>query len=76
MVRSLTLVLPYFPTATMERVEEEGQIATAKTLARMLSAIPITNAGPTRLVCFDIHALSERFYFADSYVVSNRNVPE
>jgi hypothetical protein len=29
MIKSLTVVLPYFPTGTMERVEEEGQIATA-----------------------------------------------
>lgn len=35
LARSLVLVLPYFPTGTMERVEEEGQIATAATLARV-----------------------------------------
>lgn len=27
------VVIPYFPTGTMERVDQEGQIATAKTLA-------------------------------------------
>jgi len=66
--KSLTLVLPYFPTGTMERVDYEGQIATAKTLARMLSAIPLCSSGPVRLVIFDIHALQERFYFGDNII--------
>jgi len=52
----------------MERIDEEGQIATAMTLARLLSATPITTCGPSRVVIFDIHALQERFYFGD-YVV-------
>lgn len=30
MARSLTVIVPYFPTGTMERVDKEGQIATAK----------------------------------------------
>ena len=29
LVNSLTVLMPYFPTGTMERVDEEGQIATA-----------------------------------------------
>jgi phosphoribosylpyrophosphate synthetase len=29
-VRSFRLILPFFPTATMERVDYEGQIVTAK----------------------------------------------
>ena len=36
LAKSLMLILPYFPTGTMERVEEEGQIATAMTMARMI----------------------------------------
>ncbi len=68
MVRSLILVLPYFPTGTMERVEEEGQIATAATLARLLSAVPLTISGPCKLVIYDIHALQERFYFGDNLI--------
>jgi ribose-phosphate pyrophosphokinase len=64
-VRSFTVVLPYFPTGTMERVEEPGEIATAATLARMLSAIPMTMSGPTQIVIYDIHALQELFYFSD-----------
>eukprot|EP00899_Mesostigma_viride_P027438 jgi/Mesvir1/787/Mv17385-RA.1 len=65
-VRSFTLVLPYFPTGTVERMEDEGDIATAVTLARMLSALPLSRGGPTPLVIFDIHALQERFYFSDN----------
>ncbi|HDQ40261.1 MAG TPA: hypothetical protein ENN39_04440 [Desulfonatronum sp.] len=68
-VRSFKLILPYYPTGTMERVEEEGQIATAATLARLLSDIPLTMYGPTQIVIYDIHALQERFYF------SNRVIP-
>ncbi|KAL2636457.1 hypothetical protein R1flu_007936 [Riccia fluitans] len=65
-VASFTLVLPFFPTGTLERMEDEGDIATAFTLARMLSNIPISRGGPTSLVIFDIHALQERFYFGDN----------
>ncbi|GAA0140759.1 nucleotide kinase [Lithospermum erythrorhizon] len=64
-VTSFTLVLPFFPTGTSERMEEEGDVATAFTLARILSNIPISRGGPTSLVIFDIHALQERFYFGD-----------
>jgi len=72
--RSLQIVLPYFPTGTMERVDEEGQIATAMTLARLLSATPPCPAtprgggGPAVLVTFDIHALPERFYFENGVI--------
>ncbi|KAL6954649.1 ribose phosphate diphosphokinase subunit prs3 [Sarracenia purpurea var. burkii] len=65
-VSSFTLVLPFFPTGTSERMEEEGDVATAFTLARILSNVPISRGGPTSLVIFDIHALQERFYFGDN----------
>lgn len=65
-VSSFTLVLPFFPTGTFERMEEEGDVATAFTLARILSNIPISRGGPTNMVIFDIHALQERFYFGDN----------
>lgn len=39
------------------QVEAEGDVATAFTLARMLSDIPLSRGGPTSLVIFDIHAL-------------------
>ncbi|XVF43941.1 hypothetical protein PTKIN_Ptkin02bG0081400 [Pterospermum kingtungense] len=65
-ISSFTLVLPFFPTGTSERMEDEGDVATAFTLARILSHIPTSRGGPTSLVTFDIHALQERFYFGDN----------
>lgn len=67
-VRSFKLVLPYFPVGTMERVAVEGEIATAATLARMLSDIPLSVGGPTQVVIYDIHAPQERFYFSDTVI--------
>lgn len=64
--RSLKVVLPFFPTATMERVDVRGEIATAKTLARMLSAIPPTKSGPAEIHFCDPHSPDLEFYFADS----------
>ncbi|XP_074656414.1 uncharacterized protein LOC141909723 [Tubulanus polymorphus] len=68
LARSFTVILPYFPTGTMERVDTEGQIATAKTLATILSAIPMTSRGPAQIMVFDIHALQERFYFSETVI--------
>ncbi|XP_071502479.1 uncharacterized protein [Diadema setosum] len=68
LARSFKFILPYFPTGTMERVDMEGQIATAKVLAMLLSAIPSTARGPAQIVMFDIHALPERFYFSDQVI--------
>lgn len=47
-------------------MEAEGDVATAFTLARILSDIPLSRGGPTSVVIFDIHALQERFYFGDT----------
>ncbi|ESO13112.1 hypothetical protein HELRODRAFT_184870 [Helobdella robusta] len=68
LAKSVTIILPYFPTGTMERVDHEGQIATAKTLASLLSAIPLTSCGPAQILLFDIHALQERFYFSEQVI--------
>lgn len=48
------------------QVETEGDVATAFTLARILTNVPPSRGGPTSLVVFDIHALQERFYFGDT----------
>ncbi len=48
------------------RSTQVGEIATAKTLARMLSATPMCTHGPTQFCVLDIHALQEQFYFSDS----------
>lgn len=62
--RSLRMLLPYFPVATMERVDYEGQIPTAEVLAVMLSRM--VEPGPYRLVIYDIHALAIRGFFKNS----------
>ncbi len=67
-VRSFKVVLPYYPTGTMERVDRDGQVATAATLAKMISGVPMTLSGPTQVIIFDIHALQERFYFSDQVI--------
>lgn len=68
-VKSLTIVLPYFPVGTMERVIEEGSVATANTYGILLSNLP--RAGrPCRLMMYDIHTLQNRFYFHDAVIPS------
>ena len=52
----------------MERVDVSGQIATAKTLSRMLCCTPATARGPPQILIYDIHSLQEQFYFADSII--------
>jgi ribose-phosphate pyrophosphokinase len=67
-VKSFKIILPYYPTGTMERVDQDGQIATAATLAKMVSNVPMTLSGPAQIILFDIHALQERFYFSDQVI--------
>lgn len=67
--RSLNVILPFFPVGTKERVEEEGEVATAMTMARMLGNIPPADH-PTRITILDIHALQTRFYFGDKVKVN------
>ena len=44
----------------LRRVDREGEVATASTLSRMISAVPVTPGGPARFLIFDIHALQIR----------------
>jgi len=68
-VQSLTVVLPFSPVGTMERVVREGQVATAATHAHMFSSLP--NCGrPTRLMVYDLHTLQNRFYLHGNAVAS------
>jgi hypothetical protein len=48
------------PVCWVAQVETEGDVATAFTLARILSNIPPSRGGPTSIVIFDIHALQVR----------------
>jgi phosphoribosylpyrophosphate synthetase len=68
-LRKLLVVVPFFATGTMERIERVGEVATAASLARILSMIPQCAGGPTQLLILDIHALQERFYFTDNVIV-------
>ena len=64
--KSLKILLPYFPTGTMERVDHEGQVATAATLAQMISAVAAAGPGPVPLYLWDVHALPIRHYFGQN----------
>eukprot|EP00760_Papus_ankaliazontas_P038412 PhM_4_TR9125/c0_g1_i1/m.87083 len=64
--RTFVVVMPFFPTGTMERVAVEGDVATAKTLARMMSVTPAPCVGMTTYVIYDMHALATRFFFSDT----------
>lgn len=52
-----TLFRPPLMVVGCLQVEAEGDVATAFTLARILSNIPLSRGGPTSIVIFDIHAL-------------------
>jgi ribose-phosphate pyrophosphokinase len=65
--RSLSIVMPYFGYATMERAVLAGEVVTAKTRARLISAIPPCEAG-TRIFLFDLHTDGIEFYFGDAHV--------
>ncbi len=64
---SLSLVMPYFGYATMERAVRPGEVVTAKTRARLISAIPPCDGG-MRVFLFDLHTDGIEFYFDDSHI--------
>ncbi len=60
--RALTLVIPFYGYATMERAVRPGEVVTAKTRARLLSSLPEPPFG-VRLVLCDLHADGIPHYF-------------
>jgi ribose-phosphate pyrophosphokinase len=62
--RRLTLVVPYFGYATMERATAPGEVVTAKTRARLLSAVPRSPTG-NRVLLLDLHSEGIPHYFGD-----------
>ncbi len=65
--KSVTIVMPYFGPATMERVSTEGELATAEPIFKLISRpIPPTCGGLPALLLVDIHDIRERFYPADN----------
>ena len=72
-VKSVTIVCPFVPCATMERVDREGTVATANTTSRLFSGLPSCGP-PTRFICYDLHTLGHRFYFHGHMVADLRSV--
>ncbi len=60
--RSLTLVIPFFGYATMERASKQGEVVTAKTRARLFSSIPVPGSG-SRVMLVDLHTEGIPYYF-------------
>jgi ribose-phosphate pyrophosphokinase len=58
----LTVVIPYFGYSTMERAIRAGEVVTAKTRARLLSAIPPASRG-NRVFLLDLHTEGITHYF-------------
>ncbi|AKT43604.1 ribose-phosphate diphosphokinase [Chondromyces crocatus] len=65
--RSLSIIIPYFGYATMERAVKPGEVVTAKTRAHLVSAIPSCEGG-NRVFLFDLHTDGIAYYFDDSHV--------
>lgn len=62
-IGSLTVLLAYLPTGTMERYLEKGRIPAANTLAKMLSALPAVGGKRTRVMIYDVHAPPTQYFF-------------
>ena len=61
-VKEITIILPYFPVGTMERIVGEGELPSGDSLAQMLNAIPHAS-GKNNIIILDIHALASRHFF-------------
>jgi len=68
--RSLTVVIPYFGCSTMERATRHGDVVTAKTRARLLSAIPKTHVG-NHVLLLDLHSEGIPHYFEGDVTASH-----
>jgi phosphoribosylpyrophosphate synthetase len=63
-VSSLTILLAFLPTATMERSLKPGRIATCNTTAKLLNGLPATGGSrKTRVMIYDVHAPPTQFFF-------------
>ena len=73
-IQSLTILMPFFPTGTTERVAdgEEDIVPTANTLAQMLSNLQQCWP-PVRVMTYDIHALQEHFFSGNNAVADLRS---
>lgn len=62
---SLTIVVPFFGSATMERETVEGSVATANVDAKLLSQLPGANK---RIIAIDLHTTQNQFFFHNCVV--------
>jgi ribose-phosphate pyrophosphokinase len=65
--RSLALVIPYYGYSTMERATQPGEVVTAKSRARAISAIPVTQTGNVAFLV-DLHTDGIAHYFGDNLI--------
>lgn len=68
-IKSLTVSLPFVNTATMERVCQEGEVATADVDAWLYSSLPRVGP-PVEIIVYDLHTLQNRFYFHDGAILT------
>lgn len=68
--RRLTLIIPYYGYATMERAAKPGEVVTAKTRAALFSAIPPASYG-NRVILLDLHAEGIPHYFEAGLVATH-----
>ncbi|MBZ5714126.1 ribose-phosphate diphosphokinase [Nannocystis pusilla] len=68
--RRLTLIIPYYGYATMERAARPGEVVTAKTRAALFSAIPPASYG-NRVILLDLHAEGIPHYFEAGLVATH-----
>jgi phosphoribosylpyrophosphate synthetase len=61
-INKLHIILPYYPTGTMERIVMEGELGTGYYLAHFFNSIPCGNS-KNELYVIDMHALCTRFFF-------------
>ncbi len=61
-IKKLTIIIPFYGYSTMERTVKAGEIVTAKTRARLLSAIPQSYLG-NRIIMVDLHVSGLQYYF-------------
>ena len=59
---ALHLVIPYFGYSTMERAVKDGEVVTAKNIARLFSSIPLSAQG-NHIYMMDLHSLGTQYYF-------------
>lgn len=62
LIKSMTILLPFYPTGTMERDDKLGQVVTADIDAHDFSTLPRPNY-INKLVIYDLHTKHNEYYF-------------